>query len=155
MPGFILHSGATVLCLHAGQATPIAPSPRVTHAKLTKVGAKLARLSLAVTTGSSRIAIEQLQISAPGGPLKFAFSRKALTNALKAAARSARATHVNAKVQHAGITVSYTAAARGTASLVLPLKLKHAIKHRLTVRVKVVIVDASDVQAPGSFKLAL
>jgi|SRR5580704_6081134 hypothetical protein len=30
MPGFILHSGATVLCLHAGQATPIAPSPRVT-----------------------------------------------------------------------------------------------------------------------------
>ena len=92
----------------------------------------MARLSLAVTTGSSRIAIEQLQISAPGGPLKFSFTRKALAKALKAAARSARATRVNAKVQHAGVTLSYTAAASGTASLVLPLKLKHAIKHRLT-----------------------
>jgi hypothetical protein len=29
MPGFVLHSGATVLCLHAGQAQPTAPSPRV------------------------------------------------------------------------------------------------------------------------------
>lgn len=29
MPGFILHQGATVLCLHAGQATPTAPNPRV------------------------------------------------------------------------------------------------------------------------------
>jgi subtilase family serine protease len=145
---------------HGGSASSafnwtIAPSPRVTHAKLTKLSGKMARLSLAVTTGSSRIAIEQLQISASGGPLKFAFTRKALANALKAAARSARATHATAKVQHAGITVSYTAAARGTASLVLPLELKHAIKHRLTVRVKVVIVDAADVQAPGSFKLAL
>jgi hypothetical protein len=30
MPGFLLHSGATVLCLHAGQAQPTAVSPRVT-----------------------------------------------------------------------------------------------------------------------------
>jgi hypothetical protein len=30
MPGFVLHVGATVLCTHAGQATPTAPSPRVT-----------------------------------------------------------------------------------------------------------------------------
>lgn len=29
MPGMILHLGATVLCLHAGQATPTAPNPRV------------------------------------------------------------------------------------------------------------------------------
>ena len=29
MPGFIVNSSATVLCLHAGQATPTAPSPRV------------------------------------------------------------------------------------------------------------------------------
>jgi hypothetical protein len=30
MPAPILHLGATVLCSHAGQATPIAPFPRVT-----------------------------------------------------------------------------------------------------------------------------
>ena len=29
MPGFLLHQGATVLCAHAGQATPAAPNPRV------------------------------------------------------------------------------------------------------------------------------
>ena len=29
MPAPILHLGATVLCNHAGQATPTAPSPRV------------------------------------------------------------------------------------------------------------------------------
>jgi hypothetical protein len=30
MPAPILHLGATVLCTHAGQATPTAPFPRVT-----------------------------------------------------------------------------------------------------------------------------
>jgi hypothetical protein len=30
MPTPILHLGATVLCSHAGQATPLAPFPRVT-----------------------------------------------------------------------------------------------------------------------------
>jgi hypothetical protein len=30
MPGFMLHSGATVLCTHAGTAQPTAPNPRVT-----------------------------------------------------------------------------------------------------------------------------
>jgi hypothetical protein len=30
MPGFILHVGAQVLCMHAGQATPIMPTPHVT-----------------------------------------------------------------------------------------------------------------------------
>ena len=29
MPGHILHQGATVLCMHAGQAQPTAPNPRV------------------------------------------------------------------------------------------------------------------------------
>ena len=29
MPGFLLHVGATVLCLHGGQAQPTAPNPRV------------------------------------------------------------------------------------------------------------------------------
>lgn len=29
MPGFLLHSGATVLCMHAGQAQPIISNPRV------------------------------------------------------------------------------------------------------------------------------
>ena len=30
MPGFLLHVGAQVKCLHAGQATPTAPNPSVT-----------------------------------------------------------------------------------------------------------------------------
>ncbi len=30
MPGFMLHAGANVLCLHAGIAQPTAPNPRVT-----------------------------------------------------------------------------------------------------------------------------
>ena len=30
MPGFLLHFGAQVKCLHAGLATPTAPNPRVT-----------------------------------------------------------------------------------------------------------------------------
>jgi hypothetical protein len=29
MPGFVVHVGATVLCMHAGQAQPVAPFPRV------------------------------------------------------------------------------------------------------------------------------
>jgi hypothetical protein len=29
MPGYLLHQGATILCLHAGQAQPTAPNPRV------------------------------------------------------------------------------------------------------------------------------
>lgn len=29
MPGFLLHAGATVMCLHGGQAQPTMPSPRV------------------------------------------------------------------------------------------------------------------------------
>lgn len=29
MPGFIVHVGATVMCVHAGQAQPTTPNPRV------------------------------------------------------------------------------------------------------------------------------
>jgi len=29
MPGFILHQGATVLCMHGGMAQPTTPNPRV------------------------------------------------------------------------------------------------------------------------------
>ena len=29
MPGFVLHAGATVLCMHGGQAQPVLPSLRV------------------------------------------------------------------------------------------------------------------------------
>jgi hypothetical protein len=29
MPGFLLHVGATVLCMHGGQASPTSPAPRV------------------------------------------------------------------------------------------------------------------------------
>lgn len=29
MPGFVLHQGATVLCMHGGQAIPTVPNPRV------------------------------------------------------------------------------------------------------------------------------
>lgn len=29
MPGFVLHAGATVMCMHGGQAQPTAPNPRV------------------------------------------------------------------------------------------------------------------------------
>jgi hypothetical protein len=29
MPGYLLHVGATVLCMHGGQATPTSPNPRV------------------------------------------------------------------------------------------------------------------------------
>ena len=29
MSGFLLHLGATVMCMHAGQAQPVVPNPRV------------------------------------------------------------------------------------------------------------------------------
>ncbi len=29
MPGFLLHTGATVTCMHAGPAQPMVPNPRV------------------------------------------------------------------------------------------------------------------------------
>jgi hypothetical protein len=29
MPGFVVHVGATVMCMHAGTAQPLAPFPRV------------------------------------------------------------------------------------------------------------------------------
>lgn len=41
MPGFVLHQGATVLCMHGGQAQATAPSPRV------KVGGQLVATQVA------------------------------------------------------------------------------------------------------------
>jgi hypothetical protein len=29
MPGFVVHAGATIMCMHGGQAQPTAPFPRV------------------------------------------------------------------------------------------------------------------------------
>lgn len=29
MPGYLLHQGATVMCMHGGQAQPTSPNPRV------------------------------------------------------------------------------------------------------------------------------
>ena len=29
MPGFVVHQGAVVTCMHGGQAQPVAPNPRV------------------------------------------------------------------------------------------------------------------------------
>lgn len=45
MPGFVLHQGATVQCLHAGQAVPSAPSARV----------RLGGLPLAVETSAFQV----------------------------------------------------------------------------------------------------
>lgn len=42
--GFVLHSGATVLCMHGGQATATAPNPRV------KVGGQPVAMQLAPWT---------------------------------------------------------------------------------------------------------
>lgn len=57
MPGYVLHSGATVICAHGGQASPTAPSPRV------KVGGQ------PVTTVSGPYAIAGCPFSTPGGPV--------------------------------------------------------------------------------------
>ncbi len=147
---------------HGGSASAvfdwtIAPRPRVTHAKLTALTRTTVRLSVSVSTGSPRIAIKQLLISDPGGPLQFSFSHRALAKAIRASARGAGAEHVTARLPRgrAGLTLSYVAAGRGTASLVLPLKLKGKVSRRRHVRVKVVIVDAAGVRATSSLELAL
>jgi hypothetical protein len=57
MPGYVLHAGATVLCVHGGQASPTAPSPRV------KVGGQLA------TTLSGPYAVAGCPFTTPGGPV--------------------------------------------------------------------------------------
>ncbi len=135
----------------------IAPRPHVTHAKLTAVTRKTARLSVSVSTGSPQIAIKQLLISDPGGPLKFSFSHRALAKAIKASARGAGAEHVTARLPRGrtGVTLSYVSAARGTTSLVLPLKVKRKIGRRRHVRLKVTIVDAAGVKGTSSLQLAL
>jgi hypothetical protein len=57
MPGYLLHSGATVLCAHGGQASPTAPSPRV------KVSGQ------PITTLSGPYSIAGCPFTTPGGPV--------------------------------------------------------------------------------------
>jgi len=53
MPGYLLHQGATVLCLHGGQATPTVPNPRV------KVGGQM------VVTQSTMYSVAGCAMPAP------------------------------------------------------------------------------------------
>lgn len=57
MPGFLLHQGATVLCMHGGQAQATAPNPRV------KVGGQM------VVTQSAPHTVAGCPFSTPGGPM--------------------------------------------------------------------------------------
>ena len=57
MPGYLLHSGASVLCAHGGQAAPTVPSPRV------KVGGQ------PVTTLSSPYAVTGCPFNVSGSPV--------------------------------------------------------------------------------------
>jgi subtilase family serine protease len=144
---------------HGGSATAIfnwkiAPLPRVTHAKLRPTAGHKARLSLSLTTGSSLLAVKQVQISDAGGPLRFPAS---LAKVASATARSAHAARVATRVagRRTSATFFYTAASRGTASLTLSLKLLGPASRHRHVRVKVVIVDTAGVQGTASLRLAL
>jgi hypothetical protein len=55
LPGYLLHSGATVLCAHGGQAAPSTPSPRV------KVGGQ------AITTQAAPYTISGCAFTPPTG----------------------------------------------------------------------------------------
>lgn len=57
MPGFLLHQGAVVLCMHGGQAQATAPNPRV------KVGGQM------VVTQSAPHTVAGCPFSTPGGPM--------------------------------------------------------------------------------------
>jgi len=57
MPGFLLHTGATLICSHGGPAQPTAPFPRV------RVGGQ------PVVTQGAPYAVAGCPFSTPGGPL--------------------------------------------------------------------------------------
>jgi uncharacterized Zn-binding protein involved in type VI secretion len=57
MPGMLLHVGATVLCMHAGQAQPTAPNPRV------RAGGQ------PVVTQNAPHTIAGCPFTTPGGPM--------------------------------------------------------------------------------------
>lgn len=57
MPGTLLHQGATVLCVHAGQAQPTAPNPRV------KVGGQ------PIVIQSAPYTVAGCPFTTPAGPL--------------------------------------------------------------------------------------
>ena len=144
---------------HEGSATAtfswtIARRPAVSHAKLKMSGPGRATLSLALSTRSPAIAVEQVQISATGGPLRFSFSRPALARLANATARGAQATHVTMQVAAGatGLTLSYRAAHRGSVSLTLPLKV---VERRSFVRLRVTIIDGLGVRTSTSLRLAL
>lgn len=57
MPGYLLHSGATVLCAHGGQAAPTVPSLRVKAS------------GQPITTLSGPYTVSACPFSTPGGPM--------------------------------------------------------------------------------------
>ncbi len=77
MPGFALHSGATVLCMHAGQATPTVPLPRVKVAGQPAVGQSapytVAGCALTGTTSppcvTANWVVSALRVKSTGVPL--------------------------------------------------------------------------------------
>ena len=56
MPGALLHLGATVMCMHAGQAQPVVPNPRV------RVGGQ------PIVTVSSNYVIAGCALTSTGAP---------------------------------------------------------------------------------------
>ncbi len=135
----------------------IAPPPRLTHARLKVAAARRATLVLSVSSGSPRIAISQVGMPKPPAARRFSFGRKSLAGMAAAAARSAHAAHVNAKVARGGtgLTFSFASAQKGGVTLSVPLKLKGTVKRGAHARVKIVIVDAAGVRKTSSIKLAL
>lgn len=67
MPGPIVHLGATVMCMHAGQATPTTPFPRVlvSGQPITTIATPYAIVGCALTgTGSPPCATGQFVVGA-------------------------------------------------------------------------------------------
>ena len=56
MPGYLLHQGATVLCMHGAQAQPTAPTPRV------KVGGQ------PIVTQAAPYPVAGCPVTRPSGP---------------------------------------------------------------------------------------
>jgi len=75
MPGYLLHSGATVLCAHGGQAQPTTPFPRV------KVGGQ------PVVTQAAPYTVSACPFSTPAGPFPCVTAQW-LSAALRIKARS-------------------------------------------------------------------
>ncbi len=74
-----------------------------------------------------------------------------------AAARSAQAAHVKAKLAggSAGLTYSFASARAGSVTLSVPLRLRNTVRRGAHVRVKVAIVDGAGVRTTVALTLAL